>query len=136
MSRASRPRPTAGLTPDEMAALVPHGRYGARPIPSGLTVPEAEIRRGFWRHDREKLFPESVLLADVAKQNYAIYPRKYYVDMLRRCQGCERPFIFFAREQRHWYETLRFHVEADCVHCPTCRHDMRALAAQRKTTRL
>ncbi len=29
--------------------LVPHPRYGSAPRPSGITVPEAEIRNGFWR---------------------------------------------------------------------------------------
>ena len=67
MSRASRPRPTAGLTPDEMAALVPHGRYGARPIPSGLTVPEAEIV--------QQLHDVVFLLA----RQHTSHPRGWYV---------------------------------------------------------
>jgi len=107
--------------------LVPHPRYGSTPRPSGLEIPEEEIRSGFWRNRRERMFPESVLIADAAKQNFAVYPRSYYVDVLRECQNCLRPFIFFAAEQRHWFETLRFYVDADCVLCPSCRRDTQSL---------
>jgi hypothetical protein len=94
---------------------------------SGHKVSEKEIRRGFWRLASDKIFPESVLLADPEKQNYSMYPRKYYVDVERICRTCHRPFIFFAREQRHWFETLRFFVDADCVLCPDCRRESRAV---------
>ena len=40
---------------------------------------------------------------------------------------CHRPFIFFAKEQRYWFETLRFLVDADCVHCPDCRRESRTV---------
>jgi hypothetical protein len=111
------------LPPD----LVPHPRYGMKPIPSGLRVPEETIRDGFWRHRGERMYPESVLVADTAKQNYSVFPRSYYVDVLRTCQTCERPFIFFAREQRHWFETLKFFVDADCVLCAKCRRESQAI---------
>lgn len=107
--------------------IVAHFRYGSAPCPSGVQVPEEEIRSGFWRYRQERLFPESVLIADPSKQNYAIYPRRYYVDVLRECQTCSRPFIFFALEQRHWFETLGLYVDADCVLCPSCRRDAQSL---------
>jgi hypothetical protein len=43
--------------------------------------------------------------------------------VLRHCRTCHRPFIFFAAEQRYWFETLRLFVDADCVHCPACRRE-------------
>lgn len=107
--------------------MVSHPRYGTAPISSGVVLPEAEIRRGHWDYDDEVIYPESVLIADASKQNYSMYPRKYYVDMLKTCRGCKRPFIFFAREQKHWFETLRFYVDADCVHCPECRRNNQTL---------
>ncbi|KAB2843147.1 MAG: hypothetical protein F9K47_07635 [Burkholderiales bacterium] len=106
---------------------VPHPRYGSAPIASGLKIPEDEIRRGLWRHGRDELFPETVLRANTDKQNFAVFPRQYYVDVLRTCRTCHRPFIFFAREQRYWFETLRFFVDADCVLCPVCRRDSRTV---------
>lgn len=109
------------------ASLVPHPRYGDVPRPSGVKVPEDDIRRGFWRLGSDTIYPETVLLADTNKQNYAVFPREYYVDALRTCRVCHRPFIFFALEQRYWFETLRFFVDADCVLCPACRRESRAI---------
>ena len=105
--------------------FVPHPRYGAQPRPSGLTISEEELRQGFWRLGRDNLFPDTALIADPSKQNFAVFPRRYYVDVRRVCRTCKRPFIFFAREQRYWFETLRFFVDADCVYCPTCRRESR-----------
>jgi hypothetical protein len=62
-------------THPEAGKFVPHPRYGESPIPSGLSVPVQTIRRGHWRYSDERLFPESVLIADVSKQNYSVYPR-------------------------------------------------------------
>lgn len=106
---------------------VAHPRYGSSPRPSGVKIPEADLRRDFWRLHGDTLFAETALIAETEKQNFAIYPRKYYVDVLRSCHTCHRPFIFFAKEQRYWFETLRFFVDADCVHCPDCRRESRAV---------
>jgi hypothetical protein len=90
---------------------------------SGVKVPRDKIERGHWSYGYQTIYPESVLVADTSKQNYSIYPREYYVDLLEYCRTCNRPFIFFAREQKHWFETLRFFVDARCVLCPECRRD-------------
>jgi putative zinc ribbon protein len=68
-----------------------------------------------------------VLLARTEEQNYAVFPRRYYVDVLRTCGSCARHFIFFAKEQRYWFETLKFFVDADCVLCPDCRRESRSI---------
>ncbi len=106
---------------------VPHPRYGTEPIPSGYKVDADTIRRGHWRLSDDRIFPETVLPANTENQNYALYPRKYYVDIERICRTCHRPFLFFAKEQRYWFETLRFFVDADCVFCPQCRRASRAI---------
>jgi len=67
------------------------------------------------------------LLANTEKQNYSVFPRQYYVDVRRVCRACDRPFIFFAKEQRYWFETLNFFVDADCVLCPDCRRESRSV---------
>lgn len=92
-----------------------------------MRISETDLRRGFWRLRSDTLFSETALLAATDKQNFAIYPRKYYVDVLRSCRTCHRPFIFFAKEQRYWFETLHFFVDADCVHCPDCRRESRTV---------
>lgn len=63
----------------------------------------------------------SAIAADTARQRYGVFPRRYYVDTLQRCVRCGGWFLFFAREQRHWHETLGFWIDADCVHCIDCR---------------
>ena len=107
--------------------VVPHPRYGSEPLASGVRgISLEEILRGYWAYKIEEIYPESVLIADTSKQNYSVFPRECYVDMRRTCRSCKRPFIFFAAEQKHWFEVLRFYVDADCVHCPACRVQRRA----------
>ena len=88
---------------------------------SRLQVDLQSILRGHWQYQEDRIFPQSVLAADVSRQNFALYPRLFYVDMLATCRKCQRPFLFFAKEQQHWFEDLGFYVDADCVHCPLCR---------------
>ena len=56
----------------------------------------------------------------------------HYFDAKRICRKCERPFLFFAEEQKHWYEDLMFPLEADCLECPPCRKDEQRLRAIRQ----
>lgn len=102
--------------------VVPHPRYGDAIVPSGCTATAEAIRNSFWRYQSDHIYPESAIRADTTRQNYSVFPRGYYVDTLKRCRTCGRSFIFFAREQQYWYETLGFYIDADCVHCPECRH--------------
>ncbi len=44
-----------------------------------------------------------------------------YFDILKTCVDCRRHFIFYAAEQKHWYEDLGFSTAADCVRCVDCR---------------
>ncbi|KRB88434.1 hypothetical protein ASE26_29275 [Duganella sp. Root198D2] len=46
--------------------------------------------------------------------------------MLKTCVECSRAFIFYAREQRDWYETRGFFIDVDCVRCVECRRKQRA----------
>ena len=109
------------LTPSLPLDIVAHPRFGSQPMVSGQQVDLETIKRGHWQYADASLFPQSVLAADVSRQNFALYPRVFYVDMLVHCRECQRPFLFFAKEQQHWYEELGFYVDADCVHCPVCR---------------
>jgi hypothetical protein len=116
------PEPLPEPSPEQ---LVAHPRFGALPRPSGLSVTDEELCRGHWSVGYDTRFVQTVLRADIAKQNYCLYPRKYYVDVQRQCRTCQRPFIFFAEEQRYWFETLRFHVDAQRMHCTDCSNARR-----------
>lgn len=48
------------------------------------------------------------------------------------CRSCKVPFVFTAAEQKHWYETLRFHIDSTAVRCGPCRRALRRLELARK----
>ena len=52
----------------------------------------------------------------------------HYLDLDQCCWGCARRFIFFAEEQKYWYESLRFYLSSPCINCVECRK-----TRQRKT---
>jgi len=107
--------------------VVPHPRYGASFIPSGFHATEDMIRDSYWGYKDERIFPDSAIPAETSLQNFLTFPRPYYVDILKLCRDCKCNFIFFAREQKYWYEELRFYIDADCVRCPECRPKEREL---------
>lgn len=59
-------------------------------------------------------------------------PPTHYFDTERQCVDCQRMFIFFAQEQKHWYEELCFTLESDCVRCVDCRKKQQGIARQRE----
>jgi hypothetical protein len=107
--------------------MVPHPRFGTRSVPSGCTASEEEVRRSYFAYATADIFPRSAIPADLSRQNFSTFPRGYYVDMRGTCRRCGRPFIFFAREQQHWYEDLGFYIDAQCVHCVECRRSSQEL---------
>ncbi len=109
------------FTRRKLQDIVPHPRYGDSIVPSGCRVSAEEVRASFWSYSTDTIFPESAIRADTTRQNFTVFPRGYYVDTLKQCRTCGRSFIFFAKEQQHWYEVLGFYIDADCVHCPECR---------------
>src|SRR3569832_1064345 len=115
VKRKRNPRP-AMQDRVELQEIVPHPRYGRTVVPSGCEATEAQIRGSFYGYRDETIFPQSAIPADLTRQNFTTFPRGYYVDILKVCRACGRSFLFFAREQRHWYEVLRFYIDADCVH--------------------
>lgn len=109
-----------------MDKVVPHPRFRGKPPRPQLKLTEQEVRRSYWRYSDAHIFPQTALRADLSVQRYAVFPRPYYVDILKSCVDCSRAFIFYAREQRHWYETLGFYIDVDCVRCVECRRKQHA----------
>ncbi len=111
--------------------LVPHPRarqmaassHGRRPQMSTDEIRATCFHRG-------TIIPGTAALANTALQCWCCFPRKLYADILKQCRTCARPFVFYANEQRFWFETLRLPVDVDCVNCPACRkHAHRVKAA-------
>ena len=101
---------------------VVHPRFGQGPLYTGVDVNEGEeVVSLHW------LTPRIPGTAIPAKASNSMIALTHYYDVERKCRDCHRMFIFFAAEQRYWYETLRFPIESDCVRCYPCRKDQQRL---------
>ncbi len=109
-----------------------HPRYGDKPIITNTSSTIEAIENVHWRYSSLKYFPNTVILADIKKQNYAIYPWALYVDIEEKCGTCSKAFIFFAQEQQYWFEVLGFWVDSHCTHCFECRKHARYILTLRK----
>jgi hypothetical protein len=65
--------------------------------------------------------PGTAIKANPKKQNHPTLPVSHYYDIEKICRRCKCHFIFFAEEQKYWYETLQFPLDSDCVLCTACR---------------
>ena len=109
---------------------VKHPRYGANPKKSKYKFSKEEIEKAHWRYSSLKYFSETAIPANTARQQLSTYQREIYVDIEEQCEVCKRPFLFFAQEQRHWFEVLGFFIDAHCTRCIECRkeeHEVRRL---------
>jgi hypothetical protein len=146
------------MSDDKYAAYVEHPRYGKGPIYTGIdpdpndpnvylhpgTGVYSDVVEAYLANLTNELglpplsFGKQVailgtaVVADVSKQVSRPVRVTHYYDRDCVCRKCGRPFIFFALEQKHWYEELRFPPEADCVCCADCRKANRSIARQRK----
>lgn len=148
------------LHPSDYADYVEHPRFGRSPRFSGFDPnPNAEDvhlhwingphspqfddahldemeRILGWRptiHDCGTLMiPGTAVKADLSRQSRATVPVTHYYDLDKHCLDCGRRFIFFAEEQKHWYEELQLPLEADCLRCVQCRKRLQSIARQRK----
>lgn len=111
---------------------VEHPRYGRGPRVTGLN-PETDLAAGkpFLHWNASERIPFTAVEADLSRQSRATVPVTHYYDVKRVCRDCGRPFLFFALEQKHWYEELRLPLEADCVRCVPCRKRQHGIAAKR-----
>lgn len=70
--------------------------------------------------------------ADTSRQVFCPVPVTHYYDLDVVCVGCQRHFLFFAEEQKFWYEELQFDLGSIAVRCCECRKQERWLANQKK----
>jgi hypothetical protein len=131
--------------PKAQNGYVEHPRYGAAPRFTGLDADMESMEvhlhyrlrlytkpmlnaflRGGWQiplldDDGPTIVPGTAIEADLTRQTPATIPVTHYYDEERRCWDCHRYFLFFAEEQRYWYEELQFSLDSDCVRCHPCR---------------
>ena len=119
----------------EFREFVVHPRYGQGPRITGLN-PENDLATGriflHWHSPEGVRIPNTAIAADLSKQAPATVPVTHYFDAKRRCADCSRPFIFFAEEQKYWYEELGFPLESDCVRCIFCRRKQQGVELSRQ----
>ncbi|HEX4997505.1 MAG TPA: zinc-ribbon domain-containing protein [Terriglobia bacterium] len=137
-----------------------HPRYGNKPRITGLN-PEPgapgihlhwnatsidEIKRNFeavlgrpWPYGDLATYARpahrisnTAVAADLGRQSKATVAVTHYFDIERGCRDCGEPFIFFAEEQKHWYEELGFGLDSDCVRCVACRKRQQGEARRRQ----
>lgn len=112
---------------------VDHPRYGRHPLQTGLN-PQKDFARGVhlhWHTSEDCLVPNTAVKANTGQQVDAVFPVTHYFDVKRQCKDCGRMFLFFAREQKYWYESLRFTLNADCIRCVDCRKQEQFSASRR-----
>ena len=119
---------------DKYATFAEHPRYGRRPHITGLN-PDTVFGGDtilHWHSPKECRIPNTAIPADLTRQTPATVPVTHYYDVMRQCRDCGRSFIFFAEEQKHWYEELGFGLGSDCVRCVDCRKRQRGIARERE----
>lgn len=100
-----------------------------------LTEAQSKYGRSFSSSPLDRipeLVPGTAVAADLARQTYAYFPVSHYYDIDSTCQECGRKFIFFAEEQKHWYEELGFPLEAQAARCSPCRKRLQNIARMRR----
>jgi hypothetical protein len=141
--------------------FVMHPRYGQSPIESGLNPqPFAEgvhlttstksidevienyeavmgqpcpLRRfRSMQRDVARRIPNTAVEANTMCQARTTIPVTHYFDLEAKCRDCGRYFIFFAQEQKYWYEELQFPLDASCVLCVECRKKRQHIARKQK----
>ena len=119
---------------DDYADFVAHPRYGRRPRLTGLDPIPDPLGRVYlhWHSPAGIRIPYTAIAADLSRQPRATIPVTHYFDAKRECRDCQRPFLFFAEEQKYWYEELGFALESDCVRCIECRQAQRGLEQKRE----
>ncbi len=119
---------------DEYAQHVTHPRYGRRPRVTGLNPASDYSGDVFlhWHSPKERRIRNTAIAANLSLQAPATIPVTHYFDVKRECRDCGKAFIFFAEEQRFWYEELGFPLESDCVRCVPCRKTQQGTAAKRE----
>lgn len=108
-----------------------HPLYGNIPlIPSTHSTADG---RQYTFHEYDPNYapdmPRGAVRGNIRQQNLCFYcnvPKYFYVDEQKTCIQCGEAFIFSAREQKFWYETLKFYGTSQAIRCPECRRKKRS----------
>jgi hypothetical protein len=118
----------------EYGGYVDHPRFGRKPRFTGLNAEPTPDGKVFchWHSPVGTRVPNTAIAADTARQGRVTVHVTHYFDSRRVCRKCGRPFLFFAEEQKFWYEELQFPLESDCLECVLCRKEAQHLQVTRE----
>jgi len=127
-----RPRVTGNSPTEDSGAVHLHWHNG--PFYGDDSVPRQwrDFPRDFW-DDGTRTVPDTAIAADLDAQAPATGGVTHYFDLDKVCRDCRRRFLFFAEEQKHWYEEIRLPLEADAVRCCACRRAVREAKEMHRT---
>lgn len=117
---------------DTYADFVEHPRYGRGPRFTAVVLKEPRVGYRLRPYCSDGLIAGTALEADLQRQTSCPVPLLYYHDLRRTCTDCDRPFIFFAAEQKYWYEEIGFTLDSDCRQCVPCRKTRQEHARRRE----
>lgn len=123
-----------GLYKDQYAGYADHPKYGKQPRMTGSN-PGSDYKGDVhlhWHSGKDCRVPDTAIPANLKKQTPATIPVTHYYDVRRVCEDCGERFLFFALEQKHWYEELGFPLDSDCVRCVACRKRQQGIAQARQ----
>lgn len=122
-TREAKPRPPKANTPYGDIPIVKHVYHA----PDGQAYPYY-----FYDLDFKPQLPPDAVRGEPRRQRFCDmchYPRYYYLDQDKVCIQCNKSFVFSAKEQKFWYETLQFHFDSEAIRCPLCRKQRRTINA-------
>lgn len=98
---------------------VEHPKFGRYPRITGIEL--ESVWATCWALPPEDRIPNTGIVAAVERQKVVDFPIPVYFDQKRVCEDCGRSFIWFAEEQKFWFEELGFYLGTNCVRCVHCR---------------
>jgi hypothetical protein len=107
-----------------------HALFGEIPLIRCTSIDSAGRVHAFYEYDPDYTprMPTGAVRGDIRQQeccHFCHVPRYFYVDERKLCVQCGEPFVFSAKEQKYWYETLKFNFNSVAVRCAACRRKRR-----------
>lgn len=88
-----------------------------------ISIKRAYLERGFYQWSCDACLKKGrAIRGDFRNQVFCDYnPHLAYYDIPKQCDTCLKGYVFKAKEQQYWYEDLKFWVQSEPKHCPSCR---------------
>ena len=106
--------------------------YGRIPlIECEVTLPDGSVEHYLdYDPDYKPPLPAGAVRGNIRRQLYGLTtPRYFYEPIDRVCVQCGEDFVFRAKEQKFWFETLQFNPWSKAIRCVRCRKQQRSKKA-------